>query len=106
MVSRDLILEKLSSVLDPELGLNIVDMGLIYGILIHKKKKGSKENQKVEIKMTFTTPACPLMGMILEQAKTKLEELKDLDIEISVVFDPPWTPALMSERAKIQTGMI
>ena len=110
MVSRDLILEKLSSVVDPELGLNIVDMGLIYDIIIHEKKKtkkkGSSQNQRVDIKMTFTTPACPLMGMILDQVKTKLEELPDLDVGISVVFDPPWTPERMSQRAKIQTGMV
>jgi len=62
--------------------------------------------QKVFIKITFTTPACPLMNEILGDITTRLDEFKDLDIELSVVFDPPWTPERMSERAKIKLGLI
>jgi len=104
MVTKDEILEKLSLVLDPELGLNIIEMGLIYEIDVREKKEG--ENQKIFIKMTFTTPACPLMNMMLEQVKQKLDEFKDADIEVSVVFDPPWTPEKMSEEAKLKMGLI
>ncbi len=62
--------------------------------------------QKVRIKMTFTTPACPLIGEILNDVKARLDEFKDCDIEVSVVFDPPWTPDKMSERAKVKLGMM
>ncbi len=98
MVTKDQILEKLSEVLDPELGINIVDMGLIYDIEIKKKK--------VFIKMTFTTPACPLINEILREVQEKLDEFEDLDIEVNVVFEPLWSPERMSEKAKIKLGMI
>jgi metal-sulfur cluster biosynthetic enzyme len=98
------ILDKLSTVIDPELNINIVDMGLIYRIEVKKKVKGKM--QKVLIKMTFTTPACPLINDILNDIKNKLDEFADLDIEITVVFDPPWTSDKLSKAAKIKLGMI
>ena len=93
------ILEKLEKVMDPELGINIVDLGLVYEIEVLGKDNAF-------VKMTFTTPACPLLNMILEDVKSKLDELKDVDIEVKVVFDPPWTPDRMSEKAKIKLGML
>ena len=104
MVTKGDILEKLGQVMDPELGLSIVDMGLIYEVDVRKKKKDGL--QKIFIRMTFTTPACPLMNEILNDVKARLDEFKDADIELSVVFDPPWTPERLSERAKIRLGMI
>lgn len=104
MVTKKEIMDKLSSVRDPEIGINIVDMGLIYEVDLKKKEKG--KTQKAYIKMTFTTPACPLINVILNQIKEKLEELKDLDVEISVVFDPLWNPDMMSEKAKMKLGII
>jgi metal-sulfur cluster biosynthetic enzyme len=104
MVTKEEIMEKLSQVIDPELGLNIVDLGLIYDIDIKKKNKG--ELQKVFIKMTFTTPACPLMGEMINEVKSKLDELPELDIEVSIVFEPLWKPEMMSERAKAKLGII
>jgi metal-sulfur cluster biosynthetic enzyme len=104
MVTKKDVLDKLGQVTDPELGMNIVDLGLIYDIDIKKRKKG--ELQKVFIKMTFTTPACPLINEILNEVKARLDEFKELDIELSVVFDPPWTPERMSQRAKMKLGML
>lgn len=104
MVTRKAIENRLAEVMDPELGMSIVDLGLIYGIEIRKKRKG--EMQRVLIRMTFTTPACPLMNEILNEIKAKLDEFKDLDIELTVTFDPPWTPERLSEKAKIRLGMI
>ncbi|MCI0504404.1 metal-sulfur cluster assembly factor [Candidatus Micrarchaeota archaeon] len=104
MVTKKEILEKMSLVTDPELGINIVDLGLVYDIDIRGKEKGGL--QKVFIKITFTTPACPLISDILEDITARLDEFKDLDIEVSVVFDPPWSPDRMSERAKIKLGMV
>ncbi|MFH0737112.1 MAG: metal-sulfur cluster assembly factor [Candidatus Micrarchaeota archaeon] len=104
MVTKGGILKKLGTVMDPELGMSIVDMGLIYEVDVRKKKKGGM--QKVFIRMTFTTPACPLMNEILNDVKSKLDGFKDADIEVSIVFDPPWTPERLSDKAKIRLGMI
>lgn len=104
MVTKQDILGKLSLVTDPELGISIVDLGLVYEIDIRPKKEGKM--QEVFIKITFTTPACPLMNEMLRNITEKLDEFKDLDIGLSVVFDPPWTPDRMSERAKIRLGMV
>ncbi len=104
MVTKKGILDKLATVSDPELGMNIVDLGLVYEVDVRPLKKG--EPQKVFIKMTFTTPACPMINEMLHEIQAKLDEIKDLDVELNVVFDPPWTPEMMSERAKIKLGMI
>jgi metal-sulfur cluster biosynthetic enzyme len=104
MVSKKGILSKLSEVTDPELGMNIVDLGLIYDVDVRKKE--GKTPQKAFIKMTFTTPACPMINEILNEIKIKLEEFKDADIEVMVVFDPLWSIERMSERAKIKLGLI
>jgi metal-sulfur cluster biosynthetic enzyme len=104
MVSKEEILGKLSQVMDPELGINIVDLGLVYGIDIRKKAKGKP--QQAYIKMTFTTPACPMMNEMLGQIKEKLDEIPDTDIEVSIVFEPLWTPARLSEKAKVKLGIV
>jgi len=98
MVTEKDITDKLREVIDPELGINIVDMGLIYEVRVEK--------EKAFVKMTFTTPACPLLNMMLGQVKEKLEELGDFDIEVEVVFDPPWKPEMMSEKARMKLGII
>ena len=103
-LTKKQVLEKLSAVIDPELGLNIVDLGLIYEITVHKKKEG--ENQKAEVRMTLTTPACPLANYLLAEVESKLGEIPGADIEVSVVFDPPWSPERMSDKAKAKLGML
>lgn len=103
MATKQEILDKLNEVKDPELGISIVDLGLIYEIEI--KEKVPDKPQDISIKMTFTTPACPMMNYMLQQIKERLEEIKDVDIEINIVFDPPWTPERMSKKARIKLGM-
>ncbi len=104
MVTKQQILDKMGLVIDPELGISIVDLGLVYDIEIRKKMEGKL--QKVFIKMTFTTPACPLINEILNDVTARLDEFKDLDIELSVVFEPLWTPERMSKKAKIKLGLL
>jgi metal-sulfur cluster biosynthetic enzyme len=104
MVLKKDILEKLTEVNDPELGMNIVDLGLVYEVEVKEEKEG--ELQKVLIKMTFTTPACPMINEMLHEIQTKLDEIKNLDVELTVVFDPPWTPEMMTDKAKIKLGII
>ncbi|HID72611.1 TPA: metal-sulfur cluster assembly factor [Candidatus Micrarchaeota archaeon] len=103
MATEKEVLKKLSEVIDPELGIDIVELGLIYGVKAHKKEKG--KDQKIEIRMTFTTPACPMINFMLTQVEERLNEIKDADIEVTVVFDPPWTPDRMSKKAKLKLGI-
>lgn len=91
--------EKLHLVLDPELGISIVELGLIYGIAVDN-------DGKCTITMTLTTMGCPLFGQIQKEIEDRVLELKAIDdVEISLTFDPPWTIALMTPEAKIQLGL-
>lgn len=84
--------------MDPELGISIVDLGLIYKVEINDKGV-------VKIKMTLTTAGCPLAGVIEGQIKEALMELKGVSrVEVSFTFDPPWNQGMMSEEAKAVLG--
>ncbi len=98
MVSKDSVMEALKRVIDPELGINIVDLGLIYGVDI-------KDN-KVEVRMTMTVPGCPLASMMVMGAEREIRNLKGVeDVEVKLVFDPPWTPQRMSEDLRKRFGV-
>ena len=88
----------LRSVIDPEVGLNIVDLGLIYGVEI--------SDNKLHIDLTMTTPACPMGDMILDDARRVLKGLApdDAEIEINLVWEPPWSPDKMSVNAHDHFG--
>ena len=89
--------DALSNVIDPELGLDFVELGLIYGIEI--------EGGQVHVTFTLTTPACPIGPQVTEQIEEFVGELDDVaDITSAMVFDPPWTPDKMSEDAKFALG--
>ena len=97
MVDHDDVLEALSNVIDPELGLDFVELGLIYGIEI--------EGGVVDITFTLTTPACPIGPQVSEQIEEFVGELPGVDEVIpTMVFTPPWTPERMSEDAKFALG--
>ncbi|MEX1229102.1 MAG: iron-sulfur cluster assembly protein [Planctomycetaceae bacterium] len=92
------LIEALQQVIDPELMINIVDLGLIYEV--------SQEANKVNVLMTLTSPACPAGPQIVQQAKMALEKLKDVDeAEIRLTLSPPWTPARMTDAARDQLGI-
>lgn len=92
------ILETLKSVIDPEIGINIVDLGLIYNISI--------SDETIEIDMTLTTPGCPMHGSIQDWVKRTLElSFPDKKTVVNLVWDPIWTPEKMSEEAKKQLGI-
>ena len=98
MVTEDKIKETLKGVKDPEVGLNIVDMGLIYNIAI--------SGSKVDIEMTLTSPACPAGPQILSDMDMSLKELEDIDdVNINVVWSPVWDPSRMSEDGKDELGI-
>jgi len=96
-ITKEQVLKKLEEVIDPELKVNIVDLGLIYEVEFSKKN--------VKITMTFTTPACPLMPFIAGQVESKLKELGYADPHVHVTWNPPWSPEKMSEKAKAILGM-
>lgn len=92
---KKIILKKLEEVLDPELQISIVDLGLIYDIL--------EEDGKIKIKMTLTTIGCPLFELIEKKIKEKLKDVKGVkEVDVELTFDPPWTPDRLSEKAKAQ----
>ena len=96
-ITTDQVRSALSDVIDPELGINVVDLGLIYNILI--------EGNKISIDMTLTTPGCPLAAMLAGNVEQALREaFPDADVEVSLVWDPPWSPEMLSEDAKTQLG--
>lgn len=92
------LIEALKTVIDPELMVNIVDLGLVYAI-DHTANKAS-------IEMTLTSPACPAGPQIIQQARMALERLHDVDeVEIRLVMSPPWTPDRMTDEARDMLGI-
>ena len=97
MFTEDDITEALSNVIDPELGLDFVELGLVYDVNI--------DGGKVDITFTLTTPACPIGPQVSEQMKEFVGEIDGVEEVVpSMVFTPPWTPDKMSEDAKFALG--
>ncbi len=93
------VLDQLRKVLDPELGVSIVDLGLIYGITVSK-------DGICTITMTLTTIGCPLFGQIQKEIEDRVMELTAIEeVVVNLVFDPVWTAEKMSEEARIQLGL-
>lgn len=98
MLTEQDILNKLREVIDPEIGLNIVDLGLIYSV------KVNKENQ-VHVKMTLTTPGCPMHDAMSAWAQKAVASMSGVaGASVEVVWDPPWNPAMMTDFAKARLG--
>jgi metal-sulfur cluster biosynthetic enzyme len=101
-VSEDHVREALKQVIDPELFVNIVDLGLIYTVTV--SEAGDKEN--VTIEMTMTSPACPAGPQLLGQSKSAVSQLEGVgEVEVKLVMSPPWTPDRMTEDARDQLGI-
>lgn len=98
MPSRETILNLLHNVIDPEVGVNIVDLGLVYGVEI--------SDNKLRIDLTMTTPACPMGDMILDDVRRALTGLapEGTEIDINLVWEPPWGPDKMSKNARDHFG--
>lgn len=99
MPGEEEVREALKTVYDPEIGINIVDLGLIYDIDV-------EDTGLVEINMTLTSPGCPLSHVIGEEVREALDGMPGVtDVKLNLVWSPPWSPALMSEDAKMELGM-
>ena len=92
------IVDVLKTVYDPEIPVNIWDLGMIYKIDV-------KDDNTVDIDMTFTAPSCPAADFILEDVRTKVESLQGINAaNINLVFEPAWDQSMMSEEARVELG--
>lgn len=97
MIEEKQILEALKKVIDPEIGCNIVDLGLVYEIKIN--------GGQVAVDMTLTAPGCPLVEMIEDEVEKEIKKIKGVkEVKINLVFDPPWTPEKMAPKLRSQMG--
>jgi len=103
-VTEEQVYEELRECYDPEIPVNIVDLGLVYNCNVTDEPDGGK---KVEVKFTLTAPGCGMGDVLREDIKGKLLTVPDVkDADVQVVFDPPWSLQMMSEVAKLQLGMM
>jgi metal-sulfur cluster biosynthetic enzyme len=103
MLNEDMVRAALRNVYDPEIGLNIVDLGLVYDINV------DEAGQEVKVDMTLTTPACPAGPMIIDNAQKEIMSLRDVhpqleEAKINLVWTPFWNPSMMSEDARAELG--
>jgi metal-sulfur cluster biosynthetic enzyme len=101
-VSEDAIREALKQVVDPELFVNVVDLGLIYAVETTERE----DKTDVGIEMTLTSPACPAGPQLIQQSKAVLGRLEGVgEVNVKLVMTPPWTPDRMTEEARDQLGI-
>lgn len=97
---RDLVEAALRTVFDPEIPVNIFDLGLVYEIRIN-------DGGKIKITMTLTAPACPVAGDIVQDVQQKIEAIEGVaDCHVQLTFDPPWNKEMMTEEAKLELGFL
>lgn len=91
------VMEQIKSCYDPEIPVNIYELGLIYTVKV--------ENNDVNVQMTLTSPSCPSAEALPSEVETKIRTLADVnDVKVEVTFDPPWEMSMMSEAAKLELG--
>lgn len=92
MITREDVITRLELVNDPEFHVDVWNLGLIYDINIE---------EKIDIKMTLTTPTCPAAGQIIAEIKSKVREMPNgRDVSVNLVFDPPWTVSMMTKKGR------
>jgi probable FeS assembly SUF system protein SufT len=101
--TEDKIWEVMKTCFDPEIPVNVVDLGLVYECKITPNEKG----EHVEIKMTLTAPGCGMGPVLVADIEQKIRGIKEVaDVKVELVFDPPWNRGMMSDVAKLQLGML
>jgi metal-sulfur cluster biosynthetic enzyme len=106
MVDEEKVLKKLKEVVDPELGVDIVGMGLIYTVIVNSNcNRGRRRGCKVKIKMTLTSPGCPLAPIIHKEVEEAVMKIRGVqEVKLQLVWDPPWTPSRASEEVRVMFG--
>ncbi|MFO0912963.1 MAG: metal-sulfur cluster assembly factor [Pirellulales bacterium] len=107
MLTEESIREELKKVVDPELFVNIVDLGLVYVVTASPAEGEDQEGkQHVTIEMTMTSPACPAGPQLIANSKQVVGQMEGVSsVEVRIVMDPPWTPDRMTEDARDQLGI-
>ncbi|GEL07645.1 metal-sulfur cluster assembly factor [Salisediminibacterium halotolerans] len=99
---KERIMAELENVIDPELGIDIVNLGLVYEIHLD-------DSDNVEVEMTLTAMGCPLAGTIVSEVKNALSDLQEIreigEVDVNIVWSPPWDKSMMSRYAKIALGV-
>ena len=99
MILKDKVIEEIKKIYDPEIPVNIFELGLIYDINIDQDKN-------VKIKMTLTTPNCPVAESLPNEVKNSIKEIKEVkNVDLDLVWDPPWNKSMMSEAAKLELNL-
>ena len=94
MVTKDMVIDGLRKVMDPEIGLNIYDLGFIYKIDITPEGK-------IDIDMTLTVPGCPMSAFLVSQVKQNLNQIEGVkEVNVQLVFEPKWSPEKLTEQGK------
>lgn len=98
-ITQEQVYDALREVIDPELGFDIVSLGLIYSVVVG-------EENEVKIQMTLTSPGCPLAPIINQMINTEVGEIKGVGkIDLEIVWEPPWVPDMVSEEVKAELGL-
>ena len=96
---KEKIIKEIKKVYDPEIPVNIYELGLIYEIKVEK-------DNNVKVKMTLTTPNCPVAESLPKEVKDSIMEIKEVnDVDLELVWDPPWDKSMMSEAAKLELNL-
>ena len=96
---KEQVIKEIKKIYDPEIPVNIYELGLIYDINVD-------ENNNVKIKMTLTTPNCPVAESLPKEVKDSVKEIKDVkEVDLKLVWDPPWEKSMMSEAAKLELNL-
>ena len=97
-ITKEGVLKVLKNVIDPEIGMDIVDLGFIYGVDVKGKD--------VHVRMTLTNPGCPMHSMFTHEVESALKmAFGDVTVNVELVFDPPWTPERMTQDARKKLGI-
>ena len=98
MKLKEKVIEEIKKIYDPEIPVNIYELGLIYDIAVDKKN--------ISVKMTLTTPNCPVAESLPKEVKDSIIEIKGVDkVDLDLVWDPPWDKSMMSESAKLELNI-
>ena len=100
---EQLVWKQLRTCFDPEIPINVVDLGLVYHAVVSHREDGER---LVEIRMTLTAPGCGMGDILVDDVRTKLELIPTVaEADVELVFDPPWNRSMMSDAARLETGM-
>jgi probable FeS assembly SUF system protein SufT len=101
---EQMVWRQLRTCFDPEIPINVVDLGLVYEAVVSRRDDGDRT---VAVRMTLTAPGCGMGDILVDDVRSKLEMIPTIaEADVELVFDPPWTRHMMSEAARLETGML